>query len=91
MTTTDVLVAIPVIPAVPLLLTWFLPWERWVWSRLPGKFLGPYLFYCTFAAWYFKLPWWSVMIVGAWGVGISLFVLINPKPNAKSRSATGGQ
>jgi hypothetical protein len=67
--TTDALVFIPLIPALPVLATWFLPWERWNPSRVPNSIIGPYLLYCAFAAWYFKTPWWFV-------VGVSLRAII---------------
>jgi O-antigen ligase len=50
----DVLVFIPLIPAIPVIATWFLPWERWIPKRIPKKIIGPYLLYCAFALWYFK-------------------------------------
>ena len=60
--TLDVLVFVPLIPAVPVIATWFLPWER-LTDKIPKRYLGPYLVYCTFAATYFKMDWWFVGLV----------------------------
>src|SRR5579863_6730046 len=58
--TLDVLILVPVIPLVFILVTCWLPWERWLsWDELPNRILGPYLLYAAFAAWHVKLPWWS--------------------------------
>lgn len=56
MKTLDVLVFIPLIPALPVLATWYLPWERWIPTKLSKSVIGPYLLYCAFGAWYFKMP-----------------------------------
>ena len=47
MSTVDVLIAFPLIPLFPTLATWWLPWERWLWSKVPKWILGPYLL-CIF-------------------------------------------
>ena len=66
--TVNVLVFIPLIPALPVLVTWYLPWERWLPEKVPMRFLGPYLLYCGFAAWYFEMPWWAVSLAAIFGV-----------------------
>ena len=64
MTTLDVLIAIPVIPLVPVFMTWWLPRERWIpWAKLPKLVLGPYVLYAGFAAWHFKFSDWFVLLV----------------------------
>ena len=69
MTTVDVLVAIPVIPLVPMFITWWLPWERWIpWGKLPKLVLGPYVLYAGFAAWHFHFSDWYVLILIVLGV-----------------------
>jgi hypothetical protein len=69
MTSVDLLVLIPVIPALPILVTWWLPWERWIpWDELPKDALGPYVLYLSFAAWYFNLPKWCVALILVAGV-----------------------
>jgi hypothetical protein len=50
MSTLDVLILIPLIPAAPLVITWWLPWERWLSEEVPKYLLGPYLLYAAFAA-----------------------------------------
>ncbi len=66
----DVLVFTPLIPVLPAVVTWYLPWERWIPKWLPRKVIGPYLLYCAFGAWYFNMPWWFVLLVGIWGTAI---------------------
>jgi hypothetical protein len=69
LTLTDVLVLIPVVPVLVLAPTWWLPWERWLKvEEWPARLLGPYLLYCAFAAWHFRLHWWAVLSVLAGGV-----------------------
>jgi hypothetical protein len=73
MTTVDVLIAIPVIPLVPIFITWWLPWERWIpWGKLPKLVLGPYVLYVGFAAWHFHFNNWFVLIVIAAGVTLTV-------------------
>lgn len=71
MSTVDTLVAIPLIPLFPVLVTWWLPWERWLWNKVPKWILGPYLLYASFAGWHFGMPWWVCLIAGSLG-----FILI---------------
>ena len=68
--TLDVIVFIPLIPALPVLATWYLPWERWIPRTIPKKVIGPYLLYCAFGAWYFEMPWWIVVLVAICGIGV---------------------
>jgi hypothetical protein len=69
--TVDVLIFIPLIPAIPVIATWFLPWERWIPDKIANKIIGPYLLYCAFAIWHFKQLWWAVLLVGLMGITIS--------------------
>jgi hypothetical protein len=60
----DVLVFIPLIPVLPVVALWFLPgWESWIARKVPRKVIGSYVIYCTFAVWYFRMPWWVVLMV----------------------------
>jgi hypothetical protein len=68
MTSLDVLILIPVIPAIPVMATCLLPWERWIPKIVPARILGPYLLYCSFAAWYFNEGWWVVGSVALLGL-----------------------
>ena len=70
----DVLIFIPLIPALPVVATWTLPWERWITKRIPKSILGPYLLYCSFAIWHFRMSWWVVLLFAAWGIGVSASV-----------------
>lgn len=69
--TVDVLIFLPLIPAVPVIAFWFLPWERWIPKIVPEKITGPYLLYGALAIWYFKQPWWAALMVGLMGIGVS--------------------
>jgi hypothetical protein len=76
--TQDILILVPLIPLAPFLIIWYLPWESWLWDRLPKrlrKLTGPYLIYGAFAAWHFKLHWWAILsplvcgvVMSAWAV-----------------------
>jgi hypothetical protein len=81
MTTVDVLIAIPVIPLVPIFITWWLPWERWIpWGKLPKLALGPYILYAAFAAWYFHASGWFVLIVIVGGVVLTVMGAVEESP-----------
>ena len=67
----DVLIFIPLIPAIPVIATWFLPWQRWIPKKIPKKIIGPFLLYCAFAIWHFKQPWWIVSMAGLGGIAVS--------------------
>jgi hypothetical protein len=69
--TVDVLIFLPLIPAIPVIAFWPLPWERWIPKIVPEKIIGPYLLYSAFAIWHFKQSWWIVSMVGLMGVGVS--------------------
>jgi hypothetical protein len=72
MTVVDWLILVPVIPAAPIIITWWLPWERWLWDKVPKKILGLYLFYMTFVAWHFEFHWWVVLGLGIWALIVVL-------------------
>jgi hypothetical protein len=73
----DVLIFIPLIPAIPVIALWPLPWERWIPKKIPNKIIGPYLLYCAFAIWHFKQPWWLVSFVGLWGISVSAMAIFD--------------
>lgn len=73
--TLDLLVLIPVLPLLPVVATWFLPWERWIPKVIPKIVIGPYLFYCAFAAWYFKEGWWFVGLLMIGGIVVSIMAI----------------
>jgi hypothetical protein len=75
--TVDVLIFIPLIPAIPVIATWFLPWERWIPDKIANKIIGPYLLYWAFAIWHFKQLWWAVLLVGLMGIAISAAALFD--------------
>jgi hypothetical protein len=79
--TIDVLILVPLIPLAPVLITWWLPWERWLFKKVPQKILGPYLLYAAFAAWRFKWESWIVFLIGAIGVVCCVVALVKKYAN----------
>ena len=84
MKTLDVLVFIPLIPALPVIVTWYLPWETWIPKKLPKIVIGPYLLYCAFGAWYFKMPLWFVAVVLLYGTVVCVLAIFEPKENTSA-------
>ena len=77
MSLVDWLILIPAIPLAPFIITWWLPWERWVpWGKIPKPIGIPYLWYMVGVAWHFRLHWWAILCfaVTALIVTISTFV-----------------
>jgi hypothetical protein len=73
----DVLIVAPVVPLAPLLITWWLPWERWIpWGKLPKAVLGPYLLYVAFAAWHFAFGWFVVLVTVVAGTVLSIMAFL---------------
>jgi hypothetical protein len=70
---------------LPILVTWYLPWERWVPSKVSKSIIGPYLLYCAFAAWYFKMPPWLVVVVSLCGVIVCVIAVFEKKGRPDSR------
>lgn len=76
MTALDIAILVPLVPALFLIITWWLPWERWSgWSRLPKMVLGPYLLYCAFGAWHFHMQRWVAPTLVILGLGVCAFAL----------------
>ena len=73
------LVFIPLIPVLPVVATWYLPWERWIPRKVPNSIIGPYLLYGAFAAWYFKMPQWIVVGVLFWGIIVCAMAFFKKK------------
>jgi hypothetical protein len=73
----ELLIAAPLVPSAPVLVTWWLPWERWIpWAKLKAV-LGPYLVYVSFAAWYFSFGWFVVPISFLSGVALSTWAIVD--------------
>ena len=83
----DVLIFMPLIPAIPVIATWWLPWERWLPRKLPKKVIGPYLLYCTFAVWHFRGPWWVVGAVALLGIGVCVMAVFDVRKARQLRQA----
>ena len=77
----DVLVAIPVLPLIPVLVTWWLPWETWIPKKIPKFVLGPYFLYAAIAAWYFNLGFWPVFAAIVFGLGLSVVAIVEKLSN----------
>jgi hypothetical protein len=71
----DVLIAIPVLPLLPVVATWFLPWEDWIPKKVPKVVLGPYLLYAAFASWHFWHNSFTCFLIIGIGLAVCLGVL----------------
>jgi len=83
----DVLIFIPLIPAIPVIALWPLPWERWIPNVVPKKIIGPYLLYCAFAIWHFKQPWWIILIIGLVGIAVSAAAIFDQRKARRLKQA----
>jgi hypothetical protein len=77
MSLADWLIVAPAIPAAPIAITWWLPWERWIpWSKLPKAFLGPYTLYLWFVFYHFddnfSHNWWKYIWLAITGIILSV-------------------
>jgi hypothetical protein len=64
-----------------MVITWWLPWERWIpWGKLPKIVLGPYVLYAAFAAWHFHADGWFVLIVIVAGVILTIAGAVEDAP-----------
>jgi hypothetical protein len=77
MSIVDWLIVAPAIPAAPVFITWWLPWEKWIpWDRLPKSVLGLYLIYLSFVFCHFDTHfahWWCYVWLAV--VGVMLLVI----------------
>jgi hypothetical protein len=85
LTTLDFLILQPLFPLLALGITWWLPWERWLWKDLPKTISGPYLLYCAFALWHFQVRWWLVSLVAIIGAGLCALALKDIHDRGKRR------
>jgi len=86
MTFIDFLVVAPVLPFLPIIITWWLPWENWIpWAKVL-HIIGPVLMYGAFVAWYFGGDTQDVFVIALAGAGLSFYgvVMLLKNPNAKS-------
>ncbi len=75
MTIVDWLVLAPLIPFMPIIVTWWLPWEQWLPIGKYPHVVGPVFLYGAFAAWYFAAGWWAISILAVVGVVVCAFVV----------------
>lgn len=85
--TVDVLIFVPLIPAIPVIAFWVLPWERWIPKIISNKVIGPYLLYCTFAIWHFNQPRWIVSMVGLVGIGVAAAAIFDLRKARRLKQA----
>jgi hypothetical protein len=90
MSNTDWLIVVPAIPAVPIFITWWLPWERGIpWGKLPKAILGPYALYLFFVACHFDehlTQWWAYIWLAIAGVVVSIMALVEKAKGKGTRS-----
>jgi len=80
----DVLIVAPLIPLAPVLVTWWLPWERWIpWSKIPQFPLGLYFLYATYVAFHIYGCSWVVLSP----LGFSMYFLIQAFRNRSNAQA----
>jgi hypothetical protein len=65
----DVVLLLPLIPVLAILISWWLPWERWLFERSPRKIMGPYFLYCALVLWHFHARWWFIALAAVVGAG----------------------
>ena len=76
LTTLDAVIILPLLPALVILISWWLPWEGWLWKRFPKIISGPYFLYCALVLWHFRTPWWAIFIAAAAGSVLSLAAIL---------------
>ena len=89
MSAIDWLILAPAVPAIPMFITWWLPWERWIpWAKLPKSIVGPYALYLFFVAFHFddshRLWWLYYGWLGIAGVVVSVMAVVE-KVKGKER------
>jgi hypothetical protein len=92
MSTLDVLILVPAIPALLFCITWALPWERWIpWKKIPKLLLGPYALYLSFVAWHFwELDhWWVFVLLLIVGVVLCVLGIVEKVKKGLGRTALG--
>jgi hypothetical protein len=85
------LILIPLMPLAPIVVTSWLPWERWIpWGDLPKMLLGPYLLYVAFAAWYFEWNW-SAAMAALCGAVLSVMAIAEKIKKRRASPLSGSQ
>ncbi len=78
--TLDVLVFVSLVPVMPIIATWFLPWERSIPKFVSKKVIGPSNL--AVGAWYFGMSMsFDVVVILLWGIGVSAVALFAVKNN----------
>lgn len=84
MSGTDVLVIVPLVPALVVRVLLFLPWEDWIPMMFPKWVIGLYFLYGGFVATYFQEPAWAVALPTAVGLWISIAGLVEERRRPKN-------
>lgn len=63
----DVVLLATLAPAMAIVISWWLPWERWLFQRLARMIAGPYCLYCAVVIWHFQARWWAIAMVAILG------------------------
>lgn len=71
LTTFDLVILLPLVPAMAVLISWWLPWERWLWKRFSKMISGPYFLYCAVVLWHFHAYWLLIALAAIVGAGLS--------------------
>jgi hypothetical protein len=81
----DVLIWISLAPLLPIVATWFLPWEDWLPKKIPKYLLGPYLLYVACMAWRFAFGWIVIIVAATYGVVVTFQAVVDnyAKPDPK--------
>lgn len=75
----DTVLVVTLLPAVAILISWWLPWEKWLFERVARMIAGPYFLYCTLVLWHLHAPWWAVVAAALVGT-ISSALAIRDRP-----------
>ena len=83
----DVALLIPLIPVLAIFISWWLPWERWLFERSPRKITGPYFLYCALVLWHFHARWWFIALAAVVGAGsLAATIIERGKPWHRDQS-----
>jgi hypothetical protein len=92
MSTLDWLILAPAIPVIPVFVTWYLPWERWIaCEKLPKAAIGPYALYLFFVAFHFddkhRYGWLYYGWLAVAGVVVSIMAVNEKVEEKKEKEA----
>lgn len=80
----DTVLVITLLPVVAIVISWWLPWEKWLFERLARMIAGPYFLYCALVLWHLQAPWWAVVAATIFGAILSALAV-------RDRSTSGAR